>query len=525
MWITLTNTKCIVRRASEPEKRWLRGYLSYDDTTAYYRGSDKSKVAIYNSFDDSFPAGLLSLVKAQASKEGFTVDIGDARTKPDVTIEMTGLEWLREYQVDAIKTALVRTRGIWHMATGAGKTEAMIGLVRAVPIKWLLLVNSYDLVKNAANRWTLRTGEPCGIIGDGLWSEERFTCATFQTMALRLRAGRVFKAVEKGLSLPQIRQRFSLTKAALLKILKGDRSRALAAVELLSSCQGLLIDEGHTAAADSFWTVAQSMQSAYYRIAVSATPLARSDMRSVLVASVTGSVIHKVTARQLIDAGYLSEPTITFLEVEHDMKARAHRSPIGHPSEIDRRFIVNSKPRNAAVIEACRECAKPALCFVLRVGHGRALTKQLEKEGMNVTFVHGDKNPAQRDAAIAALRRGETDIVVATNVFATGIDIPEVASVVNACGDLSTILSLQRLGRGSRIVKDSEGNVIKDSFQFWDILDTGFRTLETRAATRMSTFADEGYTITVRPSVAALAAHGRRKTRSAGLVKPLVAGY
>jgi len=50
---------------------------------------------------------------------------------------------------------------------------------------------------------------------------------------------------------------------------------------------------------------------------------------------------------------------------------------------------------------------------------------------MKVSTLHGGKSQEQRERALETLKQGITEILVCTNVAARGIDIKNVAHVIN----------------------------------------------------------------------------------------------
>ena len=90
---------------------------------------------------------------------------------------------------------------------------------------------------------------------------------------------------------------------------------------------------------------------------------------------------------------------------------------------------------------------------------------------------------------LAKLKAGVLDVCVSSAVFQDGVNVPNLASVVVATGYKSTIATLQRLGRGSRVTED------KTTFEVWDIADEGaFGSKHTEA--RHKAYTREGYDVT-----------------------------
>ena len=81
------------------------------------------------------------------------------------------------------------------------------------------------------------------------------------------------------------------------------------------------------------------------------------------------------------------------------------------------------------------------------------IAKRLNAQGLNAQAIHGNKSQNQRTRALEAFRKGDTDILVATDVAARGIDIPDVALVLNF--DLPQVAEayVHRIGRTGRAGK------------------------------------------------------------------------
>lgn len=73
----------------------------------------------------------------------------------------------------------------------------------------------------------------------------------------------------------------------------------------------------------------------------------------------------------------------------------------------------------------------PVLIFVNQKKGVDVLAKSLEKMGYSATTLHGGKGQEQREYALASLKGGTKDILVATDVAGRGIDIKDVSLVLN----------------------------------------------------------------------------------------------
>ena len=90
-----------------------------------------------------------------------------------------------------------------------------------------------------------------------------------------------------------------------------------------------------------------------------------------------------------------------------------------------------------------------------RTKHGSdKLARVLEGWGFKVGAIHGNKSQGQRERALQAFRSGELEVLVATDVAARGIDIPDVRHVYNY--DLPNVPEnyVHRIGRTARAGRD-----------------------------------------------------------------------
>jgi ATP-dependent RNA helicase RhlE len=82
------------------------------------------------------------------------------------------------------------------------------------------------------------------------------------------------------------------------------------------------------------------------------------------------------------------------------------------------------------------------------------LMKVLDKAGFSAAAIHGNKSQGQRERALKAFKDGDIKVLVATDVAARGLDIPDVKHVYNY--ELPNVPDayVHRIGRTARAGKD-----------------------------------------------------------------------
>ncbi|QDT49226.1 ATP-dependent RNA helicase RhlE [Symmachiella dynata] len=91
-----------------------------------------------------------------------------------------------------------------------------------------------------------------------------------------------------------------------------------------------------------------------------------------------------------------------------------------------------------------------ALVFTKTKRTANLLEKQLLKDGITATAIHGDKSQNARQRALEAFRRKQVKVLVATDVAARGIDIDNITHVVNFDLPIEPENYVHRIGRTGR---------------------------------------------------------------------------
>ena len=84
------------------------------------------------------------------------------------------------------------------------------------------------------------------------------------------------------------------------------------------------------------------------------------------------------------------------------------------------------------------------------------VARLLVRNGIKAVAIHGDRSQNQRNAALAGFRRGQFAVLVATDVAARGLDIPDVSHVINFDLPETADSYVHRIGRTARMGKTGE---------------------------------------------------------------------
>lgn len=91
-----------------------------------------------------------------------------------------------------------------------------------------------------------------------------------------------------------------------------------------------------------------------------------------------------------------------------------------------------------------------------------AVSKKLSKSGIPSDHIHGDKSQRAREKALRNLKKGKVHVLVATDVVARGIDISDVALVINYEVPKTYNDYVHRIGRTGRAGKTGKAVTIME---------------------------------------------------------------
>jgi len=100
------------------------------------------------------------------------------------------------------------------------------------------------------------------------------------------------------------------------------------------------------------------------------------------------------------------------------------------------------------------------LVFVLYKKEADRVHALVERGGFTVNAIHGDRSQDVRSAAMDKFKSAECPLLIATDVAARGLDIPDVEYVINYTFPLTTEDYVHRIGRTGRAGKEGVSHTL-----------------------------------------------------------------
>src|SRR6185437_835799 len=404
----------------------LRSKLSAEMVGAFYARQRNPYAGVRYFFTPKtqvFPTGMIHYVRDVLDKFEVEWEIVDYRpeVKLGQPLQLHDVT-LRDYQQEAVDLAIKKERGILRAGTGAGKSSMLSAIIARLNVKTLILIHKQDIFYQLISTFERILKVPIGKIGDGECQFENITVAMIQTVA------HVFDPKVKVLAKDN-------------KIL-AEKTDAIK--QFLGDIECVLIDEAHHVAADTFWDVMQNIPKARYRIGVTATAFREDNMDLMLEGALAKKFID-ISSSDLIDKKFLVPPDIFLFPVAHDRRKKEDTY-----GQVYNEEIVNNMERNSLICNLAlkaKHAGKAVLIAVTQIEHGEMLEHMLQTVDPTAIFVNGQSKSEVRKQILKELGSGVTRIVIATNIYSEGVDMPALAVLINAAGGASGILSLQLLGR------------------------------------------------------------------------------
>ena len=408
----------------------------YKFMPAYKNKVWDGKIRLFNRINGELSAGLYAYLIKFAAERSYSVDTEESdygfpvpAKSPLELADLLNDAALpfqpRDYQYDALETALTRTRAILLSPTGSGKSFIAYLLIKYylsnLNNKVLLIVPTTSLVEQMYSDFTDYGMDVDRYVhkiysGKDKITNKRVIVSTWQS---------IYKLPAKWF------KQFGMVVG----------------------------DECHGFKSKSLSSIMNKSTEAKYRYGLTGT-LDGTQTHKLMLEGLFGPVYKVTTTKALQDNETLAPLDIKVLLLNYPENIRKDFGKRDYQDEID--FIVGNVARNRLIRNLAIDARGNTLVlFRLVDKHGKPLFDQINNkvdEDRKVFFVSGDTDTADREAIRGIVEKQSNAIIVASlGTFSTGINIRNLHNIIFASPSKSQIKVLQSIGRGLR--KSDNGQI------------------------------------------------------------------
>lgn len=420
-----------------------------------------------------FSTGLFSRVFAtlQYNFPGEQFDVFDDRKRPNQQhpLLLPGFE-LHDYEQEAVNIAVDKTRGLFRLPTGAGKSVVQAGILARLNLPTMVISHRTEIAEHLKRVAEKALGFEVSLIQGPNRQVKHFNIAMIQTLMSCFDNRAINKESYEVVDFIQ------------------------------NKCQVLMVDECHHSAAASYSFLSNRALNAYFRLGFSAT-ISFGKPEDMLVEACFGKVQMSITPSDLVRQKRLSKPYIFFVDYGDtssdkavvdtcfdcgSTRLKAIKRGIGKTKKLDNeddnseidlelsrtvyqcldcnkewttysdamiRNLVKNVKRNEAIVRLIERQIKKkrsTLVLVTYIEHGQELSNMLAQRVDPKLFQFVYSGTGERKDLLDQLQRKEKLCLIATSVYGEGIDIPSLSTLINARASASVIDTLQVAGRALR---------------------------------------------------------------------------
>jgi ATP-dependent RNA helicase RhlE len=152
---------------------------------------------------------------------------------------------------------------------------------------------------------------------------------------------------------------------------------------------------------------------------------------------------------------------------------RVEATPQGSAAEsVDQELLMVSHEDKRETLRVILESHEGSVLVFARTRHGaRKIASAVRGFGHSAAELHSDRTQAQRKAALSGFKSGEHRVLVATDIAARGIDVKEIALVVNYDVPENPEDYVHRIGRTGRAGAKGRAILLATPEQHRDVRD------------------------------------------------------
>ena len=375
------------------------------------------KVRLYDQVRKTLYVGLVKYVEDFAANNGYQVEyLNQVLHTNNITSESVQLFAkaldphgrgkpieIRDYQIEAVTTALSKERTLLLSPTASGKSFIIYTIMR-----WHLLAKRKCII----------------IVPTTSLVEQLFTdfqdYSSANGWSVDDRVQKLYSGFTKD-----------ITKDVLITTWQSVYLQPKAWFKQFNVIFG---DEAHQFKAKSLSTVMEKLVDVRYRIGTTGT-LDNKKIHKLVLEGMFGPVHRVTTTKELMDSERLAQLNITCIVLKYSEEIRKGRKNNTYQEEMD--WLVSCEPRNKFIRNlATNSSGNTLVLFQYVEKHGKVLYELIKDkvhEDRKVFFVYGGTETIDRES-IRHITEGESDaiIVASFGTFSTGINIPSLENIVFA---------------------------------------------------------------------------------------------
>jgi len=422
----------------------------YQFTPAYKNKLWDGYLRLYNIQTKTLYAGLIDYVLEFASRNKYTVSMEDnvygsnGTTTKEVQEFANSLNLhgrgqpiqIRDYQIEAIRTALDLNRVLLLSPTSSGKSLIIYTILRHHlnnDRKCIIVVPSTQLVEQ-------------------LYSDFQ-DYSSMNGFSVTDYCQKLYSGFSKD-----------FTKEVLITTWQSVINQPKPWFNQFDVIFG---DEAHQFKAKSLTTIMERLDTVKYRVGTTGT-LDGTKVNKLVLEGIFGRVFTVTTTKALMDNNSVVQLKISCLVLKYDLETRQALKGFTYQEEMD--WLVTNPARNKFIRNLTISTEGNTLVLFQYVDkHGKKLYQMIRDkvtEGRKVFFIHGGVDTVDREDVRRICEKESNAIIVASyGVFSTGINMPSIENIIFASPSKSKIRNLQSIGRGLRL---KEGKTVCKLFDIAD---------------------------------------------------------
>jgi superfamily II DNA or RNA helicase len=329
----------------------------------------------------------------------------------------------------------------------SGKSILAAKIIESLDSYTLYIVPSIELLEDIYRKYSKFFGKKyIGTIGEGVFKPSIITVATIQSLWSKIKTPEVINFMSK--------------------------------IDLLIADESHHVKEANYFYGTTTWYKIATMCESYFKFGFTATPGKEGTLQRFFLQGAIGDVIHHVSSKPLIEAGYLTQPVVRFIINPIKCEWLPYEWQKAQKIGIHNNQQRNDMIRDISLYHESR--GETVLIIVDKVEkHGKVLHDNISGS----IFLHGTTNKGERKDIRAEFREDNIPILIST-VMNEGVDFDNIDVAILATGGKSDKQFYQRIGRSMRVKEDKKESLIYDFF------DEDDSVLEKHSRMRIS-YADE----------------------------------